>query len=184
MTEKRFRLGYVCGDYGLIDNDEWIDLHSMSENSEKNVQICINKMNELSDENEQLRNKKERYKRLSEIRQQEINNRIFTIKEFINNCSDNKVRRALKKLFYSEVNEYDLSSENRKLLKENEQLKSRIKEVTELLSEEVDLFSDKATEHDINAYMELKELDNKDAFYMATATKKAIRMLKELQRND
>ena len=55
MTEKRFRLGYVCGDYGLIDNDEWIDLHSMSENSEKNVKLCINKMNELADENEQLR---------------------------------------------------------------------------------------------------------------------------------
>ena len=55
MSEKRFRLGYVCGDYGLIDNDEWIDLHSMSENSEKNVQICINKMNELSEENEQLK---------------------------------------------------------------------------------------------------------------------------------
>lgn len=55
MTEnKRFRLGYVCGDYGLIDNDEWIDLHSMSENSEKNVQLCINKMNELAEENEQL----------------------------------------------------------------------------------------------------------------------------------
>ena len=57
MTEnKRFRLGYVCGNYGLIDNDDWIDLHSMSENSEKNVQICINKMNELSDENEMIRN--------------------------------------------------------------------------------------------------------------------------------
>ena len=56
MTEnKRFRLGYVCGDYGLIDNDEWIDLHSMSENSEKNVKICINKMNELAEENEQLK---------------------------------------------------------------------------------------------------------------------------------
>lgn len=55
MTEKRFRLGYVCGDYGLIDNDEWIDLHSMSENSEKNVQICINKLNELAEENEQLK---------------------------------------------------------------------------------------------------------------------------------
>ena len=55
MTEKRFILGYVCGDYGLIDNDEWIDLHSMSENSEKNVKLCINKMNELADENEQLK---------------------------------------------------------------------------------------------------------------------------------
>ena len=56
MTEnKRFRLGYVCGDYGLIDNDEWIDLHSMSASSEKNVKLCINKMNELADENEQLK---------------------------------------------------------------------------------------------------------------------------------
>ena len=56
MTEnKRFKLGYVCGDYGLIDNDEWIDLHSMSENSEKNVKLCIKKMNELADENEQLK---------------------------------------------------------------------------------------------------------------------------------
>lgn len=56
MTEnKRFRLGYVCGDYGLIDNDEWIDLHSMSENSEKNVKLCINKMNELAEENEKLK---------------------------------------------------------------------------------------------------------------------------------
>lgn len=68
-----------------------------------------------------------------------------------------------------------------KLVKGNEKLKSTIKEVTELLSDEVDLFSDKATEHDINAYVELKELDNKDAYYMATATKKAIQMLKELQ---
>jgi hypothetical protein len=57
MTEKRFKLAYVCGDFGLIDNgdDVWIDLHSMSENSEKNVQICINKMNELADENERLK---------------------------------------------------------------------------------------------------------------------------------
>ena len=52
---KRFKLGYVCGDFGLIDNDEWIDLHSMSENSEKNVQICINKMNELAEENKELK---------------------------------------------------------------------------------------------------------------------------------
>lgn len=64
------------------------------------------------------------------------------------------------------------------LHEENQQLKSTMKEVTELLEEEVDLFSDKATEHDINAYVELRELDNKDAYYMATATKKAIKLLK------
>ena len=61
---------------------------------------------------------------------------------------------------------------------ENEQLKSTMKEVAELLEEEVDLFSDKATEHDINAYVELREFDNKDAYYMAISTKKAIKMLK------
>ena len=67
---------------------------------------------------------------------------------------------------------------NYKLKKENEQLKQTMQEVAELLSEEVDLFSDKATEHDICAYVELKELDNKDAYYMAISTKKAIKMLK------
>lgn len=66
------------------------------------------------------------------------------------------------------------------LSEENEQSKSIVKEVIELLSEEVDVFSDKATEHDINAYIELKELDNKDAYYMATATKKVIKLLKEV----
>ena len=65
------------------------------------------------------------------------------------------------------------------LYEENEKLISTIKEVIELLSEEVDLFTNKATEHDINAYIELKEFDNKDAFYMAITTKKAIKMLKE-----
>ena len=67
------------------------------------------------------------------------------------------------------------------LHEENQSLKQGINEVKELLLEEVDVFSDKATEHDINAYIELKELDNKDAYYIATATKKSIKILKELQ---
>ena len=67
---------------------------------------------------------------------------------------------------------------------ENEQLKQTMHEVGELLSEEVDLFSDKATEHDICAYVELREFDNKDAYYMATATKKAIKILKGDDGND
>lgn len=66
------------------------------------------------------------------------------------------------------------------LAEENQQLKQSIKEVLKLLEEEVDLFSDKATEHDINAYIELRELDNKDAYYMAVSTKKAISLLKEM----
>ena len=64
------------------------------------------------------------------------------------------------------------------IMEENLKLKQTMKDVAELLSEEVDLFSDKATEHDINAYIELKELDNKDAYDMAVSIKKAIKMLK------
>ena len=63
------------------------------------------------------------------------------------------------------------------LEEENEQLQKTIKEVIELLLEEVDLFSDKATEHDIIAYKEMNEFDNKDAYYMCVSTKKAIKML-------
>jgi nicotinate-nucleotide pyrophosphorylase len=59
-------------DYGLIDNDEWFDLHSMSENSEKNVQICINKMNELADENEQLKLELNTYKEANTLLKQTI----------------------------------------------------------------------------------------------------------------
>ncbi len=88
------------------------------------------------------------------------------------------------------LNDYDKENEqlkkdcttliyhNQEYRKENEELKSTIKDVVELLEEEVDVFSDKATEHDICAYVELKELDNKDAYYMAISTKKAIKMLK------
>ena len=80
----------------------------------------------LVEEIEQLKFERDRYKRLSEIRQESINNRILTIKEFIDNCSDKKVKKTLEQLFHSEVNEYDLSKKIRKLEKENEQLKHQI----------------------------------------------------------
>ena len=60
------------------------------------------------------------------------------------------------------------------------ELKQTIRGVYEILSIDVDVFSDKATEHDINAYIELRELDNKDAYYMAKGTKKAIELLKKV----
>lgn len=70
-----------------------------------------------------------------------------------------------------------LESKITTLEEENEQLQKTINEVIELLTEEVDLFSDKATEHDIIAYKEMNEFDNKDAYYMCISTKKAIKML-------
>ena len=75
-------------------------------------------------------------------------------------------------------NTYHVCALLNSLSKENEQLQQIMQEVCELLEKEVDLFSDKATEHDIIAYRELYKLDNKDAYYIATATKKAIKLLK------
>ena len=104
----------------------------------------------LKDENEQLKKEKARYKRLSEIRNEEINNRILTIKEFIDNCSNEKVKKALEDLFYSEVNEYDLSKKYRKLYDKNKKLqleniglKYALKHIKEIDVEiEVDDFND------------------------------------------
>ena len=130
MTEKRFKIS--IGEFeeeNIIDTVKKIEITKISD-------MCI-QMNTLYDENEQLKKEKERYKRLSKIRQQQIDNRILTIKEFINNCSDNKVRSTLKELFYSEVNEYDLSSEKRKLLNENEQLKKQLDYIQNLISEHI-----------------------------------------------
>lgn len=73
----------------------------------------------------------------------------------------------------------DIADLLNKLYEKNEKLRQTIKEVQELLTEEVDLFSDKATEHDIIAYKEMNDFDNKDAYYMCVSTKKAIKMLQK-----
>ena len=88
---------------------------------------------ELKKKNIRLNREKERYKRLSEIRDENINNRILSLKEFINNCEDEKVKNILEDLFYSEVKEYDLAKENGELKKENEQLKSTNMEMEDYL---------------------------------------------------
>ena len=143
MTEKRFTKQEVYDGINRYQiNESNFIVEIMDEGIPMHYSTIVNRLNEqdktitrLEKENEQLRNKKERYKRLSEIRQQQIDNRILTIKEFINNCSDNKVRSTLKELFYSEVNEYDLSSEKRKLLNENEQLKKELESFKPIIFE-------------------------------------------------
>lgn len=97
----------------------------------------VDELQGLSNENIELKRKKERYKRLSEIREEEINNRILTIKEFINN-SDGELKEALRNLFYSEVIEYDLSKQYRDLKKENEWLKQQIKDLYKFVKCDVD----------------------------------------------
>ena len=61
--------------------------------------------------------------------------------------------------------------------KDNSDLRQNITIIKDLLSE-CDLFSDKATKHDIIAYKEMRQFDNKDAYCICTAIKKAIEKLK------
>lgn len=134
MTEKRFTYldasknhyigSFFCNDVPLT-NKEVVD---------------------LLNENEQLKKQKARYKRLSEIRNEEINNRILTIKEFIDNCSNEEVKKELEDLFYSEVNEYDLSKKYRKLHEENEDLKEDNAILKQALTRLVEAFDDKISD--------------------------------------
>lgn len=61
----------------------------------------------------------------------------------------------------------------------NEELKKKIKTVYELLNSYVDVFSDESAKNDNITYRELLKLDNKDAYYMANATKTVIQILRE-----
>ena len=117
MTEKRFKLGYVCGDFGLIDNDEWIDLHSMSENSEKNVQICINKMNELSEENEQLKSKNRGLQSELQIFKEDITHSNLQINKLTDENEELKQQLKTRVIVNKQYEELQ------RLKKENEQLK-------------------------------------------------------------
>lgn len=92
------------------------------------------RIGELNDENENLKLKCEIYQRLSEIRNVEIHNRILTIQDYINDCEDENVKQELKRLFYSEVKEYDLSKELRELEKENHVLNAKVNRLMDELA--------------------------------------------------
>ena len=147
---KRFELRLCSnGTYYVYENGTLTDIDFDKFNKES-ADTLLDEVNVLYEENEQLKKQKARYKRLSEIRNEEINNRILTIKEFIDNCSNEKVKKALEDLFYSEVNEYDLSKKyrklhdkNKKLQLENIGLKYALKHIKEIDVEiEVDDFND------------------------------------------
>ena len=126
MTEKRFvYYEHKGADYILENPNTDLDFIEMLGDCLDEKEI-VNRLNGLYEENKELEQQKERYKRLSEIREKEINNRILTIKEFIDDYSDDYgIKNVLLDLFHSEVKEYDLSKEYMALKKENEQLKQR-----------------------------------------------------------
>ena len=130
MTEKRYKsvgANLECSngmEYMLVKRDDGFNVCQVC--SKYTAKEIVDELNNLADKNEQLKQENERYKRLSEIRNEQINNRILTIREFIDNCSNEDVKNALQDLFHSEVNEYDLAKENRKLAEENDSLKKWI----------------------------------------------------------
>ena len=126
MTEKRFvYYEHKGADYILENPNTDLDFIEMLGDCLDEKEI-VNRLNGLYEENKELEQQKERYKRLSEIREKEINNRILTINEFIDDYSDDyRIKNVLLDLFYSEVKEYDLSKKYMALKKENEQLKQQ-----------------------------------------------------------
>lgn len=131
MAEKeRVTVDFDSESY-YLDGEYW---ESWDNYGEEMADAINKEFNKLSEENNQLKREKERYKLLSEIRDENINNRILSLKEFINNCEDAKVKNTLEDLFYSEVKEYDLAKENRKLKEENEQLKQENVKLREKLN--------------------------------------------------
>ena len=124
MTEKRFvYYEHKGADYILENPNTDLDFIEMLGDCLDEKEI-VNRLNGLYEENKELEQQKERYKRLSEIREKEINNRILTINEFIDDYSDDyRIKNVLLDLFYSEVKEYDLSKKYMALKKENEQLR-------------------------------------------------------------
>ena len=110
MTEnKRFKLDDFDSEVEMLDL-----INTQSET-----------ISNLKKKNEQIIRKKERYKTLCMIAHEQIDNRILTIKNFVKECSDDKVKRALEKLLCTEVLDYDVSVKNRALIDENEQLKQK-----------------------------------------------------------
>ena len=138
MTEKRFvYYEHKGADYILENPNTDLDFIEMLGDCLDEKEI-VNRLNGLYEENKELEQQKERYKRLSETREKEINNRILTIEEFIDDYSDNyRIKNVLLDLFYSEVKEYDLSEKYMALKKENEQLKQFKEKVFTWIDKEI-----------------------------------------------
>ena len=122
MTEKEIYKN------GVALLEEWEDVNYCEHNFKFKDEWLTDKevvdlLSQLNDENERLIREKERYKTLHAIAHEQMDNRILTIKNFIEECSDDKVKKALKKLLCTKVQEYDVSAKNRALINENEELK-------------------------------------------------------------
>ena len=133
MSEKQFELICESDEFG---NEMWNVFNNAPEvNDVLSCEEVVDLLNNLTEENEELKKGKERYELLYRHAEEEISNRILSIKEHIENCSDEQVKQSLQELFYSEVNEYDISKENRRLRTENDELKVSINNLCNEINE-------------------------------------------------
>lgn len=99
-----------------------------------------------------------------------------------------KFEKECKRLYNNlRLTNSDLCSEkimHKHCKKENNKLKQTIKGAYEILSINVDVFSDKSLEQDSIAYKELQQLDNKDAYSIVRGIKGTIVLLKKRLMND
>lgn len=120
---------------------------------EPQAKVIVDLLNQLNDENEQLKKKIEYYK---EAKQE---------------------YKADWKYASARAEKYEDKCDS--LQDENEELEQIIKEAYNIL-QEANLFSNKATNLDIYAYSEMLKMDNKDAYAIATGIKEALKILKEM----
>lgn len=91
--------------------------------------------------------------------------------EFAKMSKENKKLKEMNEQLNLAIDDLLTHTSCEEVKKENSDLRQNIKIIKDLLSE-CDLFSDKATEHDIIAYRELHKFDNKDAYSIACAIAK------------
>ena len=137
-------------------NEQELTIESLKEENKqlkKSEKINTDYAEQIVEENQKLRIAKNDLRREKEQLQKENEQLHLAIEDLLTHTSCEKVK------------------------KENSDLRQNITIIKDLLSE-CDLFSDKATKHDIIAYKEMRQFDNKDAYCICTAIKKAIEKLK------
>ena len=171
MSEKRFTFEYDDGQWGVplfyddgkkLCFDDVVDLLNEQQATIKELEEEIKLLKPTNIE---------QYEQIQKLQEENKQLKIANAKWLDKSLQDKQIR-------YTNANCKELTKKYLQLKEENEKLRQTMQKVCELLEKEVDLFSDEATEHDVIAYCEMQDFDNKDAYYICTATKKAIQMLK------
>ena len=138
MTEnKRFHFGYVLGDTGLIDEqaeDKWfIENCCNVSDLKKNWKNVCDKLNEVADENEQL---KQTNQRLNDELQETMG--YLALKSGVEKENE-QLKRQIGNLEHTKDFCADVCADCERLEKENEQLKQKLQQCRKFLNDDLDI---------------------------------------------